>query len=75
LSLFLEKKLTNLKKYEKLISCNLKAIEQASLSDKSSFNSTLKPKNSCLLLEDPIVSEPNLEDKENNKEFAPITKF
>jgi hypothetical protein len=67
MSLFLEKKLTNLKKYEKLISSNLKAIEQASIIDKSSFNSTLKPKNSCLLLEDPIASEPNIEDKENNK--------
>lgn len=56
LSLFLEKKLTNLKKYEKLISNNLKAIDQASISDKSSFNSTLKPKNSRLLLDDPIAS-------------------
>ena len=67
MSLFIEKKLTNLKKYEKLISNNLKVLDQASLSDKSSFNSTLKPKNSQTALDDPIISDGNLEDKENNK--------
>ncbi len=34
----MEKKLANLKKYEKVISTNLKAIEQHSCYDRSSFN-------------------------------------
>lgn len=52
--------MNSLKKYEKVITVNLRAIEQASLSDRSSFNSTLKPKHSRLVLEEP-PSEVNLE--------------
>jgi hypothetical protein len=53
-----------LKKYEKLISNNLKVIDQCSLIDKSSFNSTtIKQKNSRIVIDDFISSENNLDDK------------
>ncbi len=63
--------MNSLKKYERLIAVNLRAIEQASLSDRSSFNSTIKPKHSRLVLDEP-PSEANLEA---DKDFAPITRF
>lgn len=51
MNIFLEKKLTSLKKYEKLITANLRVIEQASISDRSSFNTSQKPRHSRPILD------------------------
>jgi hypothetical protein len=69
----LERKLGSLKKYEKVISNNLKALDQCSNADRSSFNTSLRPRNSHLLLEEP--GGEGVEDKQEVAAFSPISCF
>jgi hypothetical protein len=64
----------HLKKYEKTICNNLRIIEQRSLSDNNSVNSSMKTRYSAYMTEEVAISEKN-DEKDAPKDFNPITRF